>query len=68
MKTTLLKVTDGPEGIEIYTDDDEAIIDWGAGIPGIYIIATASGAYVKIGPFQLKSIREGVERILNVPH
>jgi hypothetical protein len=62
----LLEVGDGPEGITIYTSDEEAIRDWGRDIPGLYIQASIMGADFKIGPFQLKSIREGVEAALKV--
>jgi hypothetical protein len=63
-KHTLLSVADGPESIEIYTSEDEAVVDWAAHAPALYITATINGAMVKLGPFQLQSILEGVKKAL----
>lgn len=60
-KRVLLSVADGPESIEIYTSEDEGAVDWGLDAPALYLTATLQGAYVKIGPFCLRAIREGVE-------
>lgn len=65
-KRILLSVADGPEGIEIYTSDDEGVVDWSPAFPAVYITASLNGAMVKLGPFTLKAIyeqlRERLER------
>jgi len=55
-KKVLLSVCDGPEGIEIYTSDDEGVVDWSSSFPAVYITATLQGASVKLGPFTLPEI------------
>lgn len=62
-KKTLLFVADGPESIEIYTSENEAVVDHSPLIPVVYLIASTHGAYVKLGPFCLESIRKGIEAI-----
>jgi hypothetical protein len=52
-KKILLSVADGPEGIEIYTSEDEAVVDWSSAVPSLYLTANTIDAYVKLGPFQL---------------
>lgn len=63
-KEILLEVGDGPEGITIYTSEEEAIVDWADHVPALYIQASLNGAYVKLGPFMLKSVRDEVVRKL----
>jgi hypothetical protein len=55
-KTILLSVGDGPEGIEIYTSEDEGVIDWSSTFPAVYLTASLNGASVKLGPFTMGSI------------
>ena len=57
-KNVLLSVADGPEGIEIYEDEDEGVVDWSSAFPAVYLTATLNGAFVKLGPFQMKTIYE----------
>lgn len=64
-KKVLLSLSDGPEGIEIYTSEEAAIVEWSSDIPSLYISVTVDGAYVRLGPFHMKSIREGIERVLD---
>jgi len=61
-KKILLSVADGPEHIELYTSDDEAVVDWSGQIPALYLTASTHDTYVKLGPFQLLKIK-GVERV-----
>lgn len=63
-KRQLLYAADGPEHIELYTSYEESIVDWGADLPGLYLTASLNGTYVKLGPFQLSSVREAVEQQL----
>jgi len=63
-RKTLLDVKDGPEGIHIYTSEEDAIVDFSEDIPGLYIDVAINGACSKFGPFTLRSIREGVEKAL----
>ena len=64
MKTTLLKIAAGPESIEIYTDDDEGIVDFSYDLPALYLIASTHDSFVKLGPFCLSSIRKQLEERL----
>lgn len=57
-KRVLLQVGDGPEGIEIYTSEEEGVVDWAEHLPGLYVVVTLDGAYVKLGPFHLRSLQE----------
>ena len=52
----LLHATDGPEGIEIYTSEDEGVIDWSATFPAVYVVVATHDSYVKLGPFQCKRV------------
>jgi hypothetical protein len=63
-KQRLLFVADGPEHIEIYISDEEAVSDWAHDSPALYLTASVNGSYVEIGPFQLAGIRKGVEDAL----
>ena len=63
-KQILLSVADGPESIELYTSEDEAVVDWARDSPALYLTATVAGSYVKLGPFMLSSILEGVKQAL----
>lgn len=60
----LFESADGPEGLHIYTSEDRAVVDWGTDIPGLYIEAAVNGAYVKLGPFHMKKIRQALEERL----
>ena len=64
-ENVLLDIADGPEGIEIYTSEDEGIIDCSNTFPAVYIVVTMYGAMSKFGPFTLKSIYEKLEKALN---
>lgn len=55
-KITLLSVGDGPEGIEIYTSQDEGVVDWATSFPAVYLTASINGAQVKLGPFTMPGI------------
>jgi hypothetical protein len=55
-KVFLLDVGDGPEGIQIYTSEEEGVVDWSQTFPPVYLEATLWGARVKLGPFTLGSI------------
>lgn len=57
-KKILFSIADGPESVEIYTSEDEAVVDFAACYPAMYLTATVNGASVKLGPFHLKSIRD----------
>ncbi len=63
-KQVLLRVEDGPESIEIYTSEDEGIIDWASTLPGVYLTATVNGASVKLGPFHCTNILLGLRAVL----
>lgn len=63
-KKQLLFVADGPESIELYTSEDLAIVDMCPDVPALYLVATLHDSAVRLGPFTLRSIREGVERAL----
>ena len=63
-KKRLLFVADGPESIELYTSEEGAIIDFAKDCPALYLVATTAEAAVRLGPFHLRSIREGIEAAL----
>jgi hypothetical protein len=50
-KQVILSAADGPEGIEIYTSEEEGVVDWSPTSPAMYLVATINGATVKLGPF-----------------
>lgn len=50
-KHVILSAADGPEGIEIYTSEEEGVVDWSPTSPAMYLVATVNGAMVKLGPF-----------------
>ncbi len=56
LRTVLLDVHDGPEGIKIYTDDDRGVIDWSNSFPAVYLEVSINGAFAKFGPFSLDAI------------
>lgn len=62
-KQILLSVADGPEGIEIYTSEDEGVCDWSQTFPAMYLTASVNDAYVKLGPFTLSSMAVGIKAI-----
>ena len=62
MKNILLRSFDGPEGIEIYTDDDRGVIDWAQSFPALYVTVCINGASAQFGPFQLGSTYESLKR------
>lgn len=57
-RKVLLSIGDGPEGFEFYTSKDEGVVDWAEEEEPLYLTASVNGASVKLGPFQLKSIKE----------
>lgn len=57
-KKILLDVSDGPEGFTIYESEHEGVSDWSGTFPALYLTAAIQGANVKLGPFQLATIRE----------
>jgi hypothetical protein len=63
-KKRLLFAADGPEGIEIYTSEEEAICDFSPTIPALYLIATVQGASVKLGPFMCGDLVRAVQAAL----
>jgi hypothetical protein len=65
-KAVLLDVGDGPDGIQLYTSEDEAIATWAAGVPALFLIAQGMGAYVKLGPF-LPRVLEQLRNALAAP-
>ena len=62
----LLDASDGPEGITIYTSEDEGVVDWSPTLPGLYVTVNINGATARFGPFTLASIREKVEEALGI--
>mgnify|MGYP000968374340 CR=1 FL=1 len=54
-KKVLLSVGDGPEHIELYTSEDESVVDWSYRPPhgALYLVACLNGASVRLGPFYL---------------
>ena len=60
----LLEVGDGPEGITIYTDSDEGMVDWCGLDEPMYVLVSLWGANAKFGPFTLDTIRQGVVKAL----
>ena len=53
-KTVLLSVGDGPDGIEIFTSEDKAVVDWAHDIPALYInISCGMTSAAQFGPFSL---------------
>lgn len=57
-KKILLSVADGPEGIEIYTSEEEGMVDWSPAFPAVYIVVNTHDAMFKAGPFSLPAIYE----------
>lgn len=57
-KTILLEASDGPEGIQIYTSEEEGVVDWSPAFPALYVVVNTQDAMVKVGPFQLKTVYE----------
>ncbi len=60
-KRVLFSAGDGPEHIEFYVSEDEGVVDWASDLPALYLTASVNGAYIKLGPFQMKSIRQALE-------
>lgn len=55
-KNVLLSVADGPEHIELYTSEDEAVVDWAKDFPALYIsVSCGMNSCAKFGPFSLSS-------------
>jgi hypothetical protein len=59
-KVPLLSVSDGPEHIEIYTSEEEGVVDWSNTFPAVYLTASTHDTYVKMGPFSLEAIYNGL--------
>jgi len=51
-------IGDGPEGITLYFSEEEAIVDWAATVPALYLTASTNDSYVKLGPFILPKLHE----------
>lgn len=51
-RVNLLNIGDGPEGILIYTSEDEGSIDHSNKFPAMYMEVAIHGAAMKFGPFQ----------------
>jgi len=50
----LLEIGDGSDGIEIYTSEDEAVVDWATDIPALYLtVSCGMLVNAKFGPFPL---------------
>lgn len=64
MKTTLLFAADGPECIEIYTDDDRGVVDWAPSFPALYIDVSINGARGHFGPFTLGKVYQDIKDAL----
>ena len=60
-KEIILDVSDGPEGICIYTSSVEGVVDWSNTFPSVYLTASLNGAFVKLGPFQMPAIYNGIK-------
>lgn len=52
----LFEAKDGPEGIEVFVDDERGIVDWSSAYPAVYVRIANNGAYCEMGPFQLHTI------------
>jgi hypothetical protein len=52
-KKVLMSVSDGPEGIELYTSEERAVVDWSSEVPALYADVALQGAHFHVGPFQL---------------
>lgn len=52
-KQILFEVADGPEGVTIYSSEDEAISSWGRHVPGVFVSVSVNGAMAHFGPFSL---------------
>jgi hypothetical protein len=66
----LLRAGDGPEGIEIYTSDEEGVVDWSQAFPALYLTASMNGVMVKLGPFSMPEVWRQVRgqvRVYRVP-
>ena len=61
-KRILLSVADGPEGIELYLSEHEAVSDWAPHTPALYLVASTHDTHIKMGPFTLRSIQEQLAR------
>jgi hypothetical protein len=60
-RKVLLKVADGPDGITLYTSEQEAIATWADGETTLFLeVSNGLNAYAKFGPFLpevLKQVR-----------
>lgn len=52
-KQVRLVIGDGPEGVEIFTSEERAIVDWAKDIPARYIKVSMMDASAQFGPFTL---------------
>ena len=55
---TLLEVGDGPEGIAIYTSEDEGIVDWSSTEPTVYIEICNNETYFRVRLTMQKTVDE----------
>ncbi len=58
-KKVILEAGDGPDGITLYTSENEGVVDWADSLPALYLTASVNGASVKLGPF-IKGVRDQV--------
>jgi hypothetical protein len=65
-KKVLLEVGDGPESISIYTSDERGVVDWSPDLPALYLEATTQDTHVRLGPFQLSTIRKYFEEVAEI--
>ena len=64
-KKVLLSVGDGPEGIEIYTSEERAVVDWASDIPALYVDVSLNNVTAHFGPFWLsKALIEQLRSVL----
>lgn len=64
-KRVLFEASDGPDGLKLYTSEDQAAVDYAGDENALYLEASVNGAYVCLGPF-LKVIRVALEEALGV--
>jgi hypothetical protein len=55
-RKVLLDASDGPEGILIYTSEEQGVCDWSETFPALYVEVSIAGARTHLGPFQLSTI------------
>jgi hypothetical protein len=61
----LFESADGPDGIRLYTSEQQAAVDWAGDANALYLEASVNGAFIRLGPF-LRKIRFDLESALGV--